>query len=511
MTDIEDRQDYDIAPDLRPPLATAAVGTVAAVAAALLLFSASRYGYFGDELYVLAAGRRPAFGYADQGPALPLLARAVDTVAPGSYFVLRLPAVALTVLAVVLTASMACEFGGGRAAQTLAALAYATSPLLLSQGKMLTTNAVDTALWVIITWLVVRWVRTRRDGLLLAAALVTAVATQVEWLIPYFWICVVTAALTVGPRELPRRPLLWLGGLIVVGVTVPELLWQSAHDWPRPRMGDVVGDGHGILGARMLFAPLAILLAGYLGAVVLPYGVWALLRQRSLRPYRFLGVAIILLAVIFLAVGGRIHYIAGIYGVALAAGAVGLVDLAGRLRPVPRRAVLAAGAALVAVSTVLIFYDAPWRSPDRLRPPRDDAEAAADIGVYGEFGWPELTAEVDRVHADMTQAQRAGAIVLTDTYWQASALDQLGRDRLPPVYSASRGYGYFGVPPDTAGAVIAVGMNEGFLRWNFDEVAPAGKVDVRLGYPGNTRDVTIWVCAGRRHEWSEVWPDLVHL
>ncbi len=186
MTDMVERSS-DVAA-MAPPRATVAVGAVAVVSAAILVFCASRYGYFGDEMYFLAAGRRLGWGYADQGPVLPLVARAMDTAAPGSFLVLRLPAVVLTVVAVVLCAELARAFGGGRTAQTLAAIGYASSPFLLLQGGLLTTNAVDTALWVIITWLLVRWVQTRRDGLLLIAALVTAVDFQVKWLIPFFWV-----------------------------------------------------------------------------------------------------------------------------------------------------------------------------------------------------------------------------------------------------------------------------------------------------------------------------------
>ncbi|NUS93900.1 MAG: glycosyl transferase family 39, partial [Nocardia sp.] len=197
-----------------PRFATGPVLGVAAFAAVVLVLSATRYGYFGDELYFLAAGRRLSFGYADQGPVLPLLAALADTVAPGSLVALRLPAIVVTVAAVVISAAIARELGGGRAAQLLTAVGYATSPFLLMQAKNLSTNAIDSALWVLITWLVVRWVRTRRDGLLLAAAVVTAIDMQVKWLIPFFWIAVAISSAVLGPRELVRRPLLWAGGLI---------------------------------------------------------------------------------------------------------------------------------------------------------------------------------------------------------------------------------------------------------------------------------------------------------
>lgn len=517
MTDVVDRPARPNGPGRhakaleRPPMAWWTVAAVAVPAAMVLVGSASRYGYFGDELYFLAAGRRPSFGYADQGPVLPLLARLMDTIAPGSFLVLRLPAVALTVTAIVLCAMLAREFEGGRRAQALAALGYASSPFLLLQGAMLTTNAVDTALWVIITWLIVRWVRTRDDRLLLAAALLTAVYMQVKWLIPFFWIAVAASSLLCGPRELVRRPLLWAGGTIVVIATVPELLWQARHSWPQLKMGGVIGAEQGILGGRLLFVPMSVSLAGYLGALLLLWGLWVLLRWDTLRPYRFVGVTLLLLYAAFLITGGRIYYAAGMYAVMIAAGAVGVAGTAERLKPVWRRVLLGFVAVLAVGATAFTLYSTPWRPADQVRPPKDDAEAAINIGVYGSFGWHELTDEVIRAYGELPPPQREHAVIITDTYWQAGALDELGRSELPPIYSPSRGFGYVGTPPDDASAVIAVGGYEAVLRSQFDHVAPVGKIDTRLGFKGNTQDVTIWVCSGRKKPWSQVWPNWMHL
>ena len=60
--------------------------------------------------------------------------------------------------------------------------------------------------------LLVRWVRTGNDRLLLWLGLVTAVALQTKYLIVGFWALVVLTALIAGPRTLPTRPRLWLAG-----------------------------------------------------------------------------------------------------------------------------------------------------------------------------------------------------------------------------------------------------------------------------------------------------------
>ena len=60
-----------------------------------------------------------------------------------------------------------------------ALLAGAVVVLDIRTGHLLATSTVDPALWTALTWLLVRWVRTRKDGLLIAAGVVTAVAMLV--------------------------------------------------------------------------------------------------------------------------------------------------------------------------------------------------------------------------------------------------------------------------------------------------------------------------------------------
>ena len=58
---------------VQPPWPGIALIAVAAVAVELAI--SARYGYVRDELYFLAAGQHLAFGYVDQPPLTPLLAR----------------------------------------------------------------------------------------------------------------------------------------------------------------------------------------------------------------------------------------------------------------------------------------------------------------------------------------------------------------------------------------------------------------------------------------------------
>src|SRR3954470_6513468 len=93
---------------VKRPAIVAAAGTFA-----VLLATSGRYGYHRDELYFLQAGRHLAWGYPDQPPLAPFVARVVSAVAPGSLPALRLPS-ALIAAAVVLLAGMIAQRLGAR-------------------------------------------------------------------------------------------------------------------------------------------------------------------------------------------------------------------------------------------------------------------------------------------------------------------------------------------------------------------------------------------------------------
>lgn len=239
--------------------------------------------------------------------------------------------------------------------------------------------------------------------------------------------------------------------------------------------------------------------------MLLVYGIWVLLGSESLRPYRFLGLLPILLAVAFVITNGRPYYAAGCYAAVIAAGAVGWTQSAARWRAF-------AAVPLVTLSVVLVVFSLPWKPELKIDPVKSQADAGLNVALYGKFGWRELRDATADAHQSLPQPVRDNAVIITDSYWQASALD-VARQRygLPGVYSPKRGFGYFGTPPDAATTVLWIGGKESDLRPLFDTITPIGHVDARLGYPEVTRDVTIWRCDHPRQAWSQAWPDMLRL
>ncbi|MGA6165073.1 glycosyltransferase family 39 protein [Amycolatopsis magusensis] len=482
------------------PFARGPVFAVAGAVAAVLLLLNGRYGYMGDELYFLAAGRHLDWGYADQPPALPLLAQLLDSLVPGSVWALRLPAVLAVVAAVVLTAATARELGGGGRAQLLAAGATAGSMQFLGSGHYLATSTMDPMLWTVVLWLLTRWLRTRSDGLLLWLGVVTGLALNVKFLIPAFWVVALLFAAWLGPRELLTRPKLWLGAGIAVLAAVPTLLWQAANGWPQLAMGEAIGDENpDKLAAALSMPVLALVTAGIVtGAVLVLYGLWQLLRSPSLR---FLGWTMLALTVLFAVAGGRFYYVAGLYPLCWAIAAVRLE--AGQARRWWRWLATWPGYAVSALIAIPLTLPAVPTSVLDAHPGLPQPLLAS-----AERGWPEFADSVAAVHRSLPPEQRERTAIVTQVYWQASALDHFGPERgLPEPYSGNRGYWTLATPPASTDTVLYVGEDNPVLRARFAQVSRAGVVDTGQPAPMFTQGAPIWLATGPSAPLPELWPE----
>lgn len=492
-----------------PELAWRPVLTIAAVVGALLLLTSAQYGYFGDELYFLSAGRHLSWGYADQPPLVPLLARVMDTLFPGSVVGFRLPSTVLSAAGVVLGAQVCRELGGRRGAQLITAGAFAVSPFfVIGAGHTLATHTVDAFLWTVISWLVVRWVRVRDDRILLAAGLVTALALQAKLLIPVFWIAVGISALVSGPRDLLRRPLLWVGATVAVLTTIPYVLWQVTNGWPEHEMAAVVSGEVDFAGGRLTFLPIAAAwIAGPLGALLFGYGLWRLFRSEELRPYRFLGFATVGVVAVFLVSNGRPLYVAGVLTVCWAAAAVEM-----QRREPARWQRWVFGKAAFAVAAALALYGLPVGLPILpISMYADKPYSPINLNLE-EYGWPQFADAVARAADTLPPDARRDSVIVTDTYWQAGAVEEFGQGRgLPAVYSASRGAWYFGAPPDSARTVIFAGSDPTYLHQYFRDVRQVATVDNGHHINNSNQHAPIWLCQSPIQPWSQSWPRMRHM
>ena len=463
-----------------------------------------RYGYHRDELYYLAAGRRLAWGYDDQPPLIVALARLADQLFPDSLVALRTPSALFAAATVLLVAAIARELGGDRRGQLIAATAAAVAPIVVFTGHLLSTTTVDLTFGALLGWLLARWLRTRQDRLLVLAGVVTGLGLLNKATYAVLVAVLLVAVLLVGPRELLRRPALWLGAAIALVAWAPYLWWQQQHGWPQFEMADAIrADEPG--GGRILLLPMQIALLGPPIVAVAIAGLVRLLRNPEAARFRCFGVGYLLLLVVYLVNGGQIYYPTSGAPPLIAAGGIATAGWLAR-GGAARATAWWAAAGLTLVTTIglgLPVY--PVASLADTPQPAVFEDSAETVG------WPGLVETVAGVYQGLPPAERASAVIFTANYGEAGAIERYGSAYgLPTPYSGHNAYWRWGPPPDSAnGPVILVG-DVPANRLRCGSVTVAARYDNGVDLDNEEQGAPIRICR-EPAPWSQIWPDLQHL
>lgn len=456
---------------------------------ALLLTVSARYGFHRDELYFIAAGRRLDWGYVDQPPLTPLLARVSETFLGTSPTSLRiLPALAAGLVAVI-AASMARRFGAGRGGQVFVAFAVGFMGVLLGEAHLLSTAVFDFAFWTVGLWLLVRILDGADPRLWLAMGVVVGVGLQNKHTMAFFALALLVGILSTKQRHVLASIWPWLGVLVATVIALPNLIWQANNGWPQLEMAEALrGRSEGAL-AFLLYQPLLLSITLAIPAAA---GLWWLASSEEARRWRPIPIAYGFLVVLFLATGGKNYYLAPMYSALLAAGGVWF----DRLSTSWRRLMGVSACIGVAIAALIAL-------------PLMPIERAGSVDLTGELGetvgWLSLVDQVKRAQASIPPSVRDEAIVFTSSYGEAGAVEVLGSEiGLPPAASGHNNYWLWG-PPPRHGPIIGVGQVGGALR----SICPGLRQVDRLGNPyGVENEVEgqpMWLCLRPTGQLAEIW------
>ncbi len=489
------------------------------------------YGIYRDELYYLVCGRRLAAGYVDQPPLAAFQARIADLLFGYQHLVaFRLVPNFAGVLMVMLTGLITQALGGSRRAAALAMLGVLSAPVYLATQSFLSMNAWDPVFWMAAVLALLRLLRGRTGTawwLLLGVSTGLALENKSSAIF-------LIAALLLALMLTPARRLLWSRGfLLAAGVTtllaLPNLWWQVAHGFPTWEwLKDVQHSNKDVL-----LPPGPFLLAQVL--MLSPFTVWLwlpgvawLAAARPARPYRAAGLLYIVFLGIMLALHAKDYYLAPIYPLCFAAGAVfwtqwadAPLALAIPAHP-SRRAWFRAGllgtyASLMALSLLItapfavpiqaptnfvrmgrVFHFAPMESEQH--PPSPLPEFFAD-----HLGWPQLVSEVSRVYNALPSAEKAQTGIIAGNYGEASALNILGRPLgLPITISGHQNYWLWGADRYTGKEMIVVGtMTPVEMQKVYRSCTVASRQLDRYNMPWEQR--TIYLCHDRLQPFATTW------
>lgn len=420
----------------------------AAGSVVLLLITAPRYGFHRDELYFVVAGRNLDWGFVDQPPLTPLVARVSELIAGQSPFALRiLPAFAVGAIS-LMAALIAKRVGGGRTAQTYAAVTTGFAGVFLGVGHLLSTAVFDFTFWTAALLIVIHLLDGASPRLWVALGAVVGVGLQNKHTIAFLAMGLLAGILLNRQRKLLADIWPWISVGLAGLIALPNFLWQWSNDFPQLEMARALQSRSDGPLAFALFQPL---LLSVVLAVPAAIGWWRLARSDRLESWRPVAIAYLVLFLTFLATGGKAYYIAPMYSALLAAGALWFEEL----RLAARRWMTGFTIFGLLVGFLIALPIMPISSASTF-------DATGELGET--VGWPELIEQVSVVYESIPPEIRSDTLIFTSSYGEAGAIDVLGPGAgLPSASSGHNNYFLWG-PPQRHGPIIGVGHVEGPLE-----------------------------------------------
>ena len=471
---------------------TAIVAYVALADFVIHMLIANNYGYFRDELYYIVSGQHLALGYVDFPPVIAFLAAILGFISNDSLISIHFVS-ALVGAAIVFMAGMICkELGGGVRAQVLAAVATVFSAAF-AVSSIFSMDVIDMLWWTVLAYLLVKIIKSdnERPKLWLYFGVIAGVGLMTKLTIVFFLLALLVGvafsfALISKRKSLLRSKWLWVGGLISFAFLLPYIFWNAANGFPTVDFYIHHGGLNG--GGPVSFLAYQALIANPIGLLLSILGLVFFFRSKVGRAFSALGLAYIILLVVFTLMNGKPYFIMGAYPFLFAAGAV-LVEGATKQR---RRllgyvgyltVILLVGSGLAPLYAPVLPPQVFVSSYGSLTGVGNGAAAQQTSGQFPQylgdrFGWDTMVATVAQVYHALPTSEQSQACILTLNYGEASALIFLGKSYdLPRVISGHNNFYIWGPQGCSGSVLIAVGYDLSDIQAHYGNVTVGGTVN----------------------------------
>jgi hypothetical protein len=479
----------------------------------------NRYGYFRDEFNYMDCGEHLAWGYIDHPPLVPFLMRLSRMLLGDSLRSIRMVPALATSAEIILTGMIARELGGKAFAVVLSAIAFIVAPFYLSDGGFFTTNTLEPLLWMGCVYFAILAIKREEPRYWLWFGVVAGVGLEEKYSIAVLGFAVVLGLLLTEQRREIASKWFWIGGAAAFLIFLPNLFWNVQHHWPFfELMRNIKADGRDVVLSPLAYFWQQMLLLHPVLAPIWITGVLAFLFSVRLKKYRFLGWAYLVALAVFVVLKGKNYYLAPIYPVYLAAGALMREDFIDRfrqrwLKPAIAGIVLLAGAWLAPLVLPVLPIDRfiSYMNMLPMKVPRSEHShmgAVLPQHYADQFGWEEIVAEVNQAYLKLSPEERAGCAIFAQDYGQAGAIDFLGRRYgLPPALSGHQTYYLWGPRGYSGNCLIVLDDSREKLEDLFERVEYVGASQDNPY--ALEREVPVFICRGAKFgSLEEIWPKL---
>jgi len=478
----------------------------------LHLFAAPRYGWFGDELYFLACAEHLDWGYVDQPPLWPFVMWIVRHTLGTSVFAIHVVPAIAGAAKVLLAGMLACELGGGKFAQMLAALAVAVGPVFLVLDHLATLNTLEPLMWTACGLIIARIINTGNQRLWIGFGVIAGLGLENKYSMGVFGLGVVIGLLATEQRKAFAQKWIWLAGAIAFVIFLPNLIWNVQHHWPFVElMHNIAASGRDVRLNPVAYVVQQIMM---LNPITAPIWIAGAIRLFTTKRYRLLGWTFVVVFAFFFVTRSKEYYTAPVYPIVFAAGAIALESMIARtwVRSAYAAAMVAAGAVLMPFAIPILPIDGYLRY-QQIVPIPVQANERSHLGdrlphhFAWCFGWEEMVAAVARTYNSLPPDERARTAIIGNNFGECGAVDLLGgKYGLPKSIGVHQNYWLWGPRNYDGSTVIILGDDvHGASQW-FNDVRVVATLHDPYAHHYENKDVLL--CRGPKYSLQAMWPNI---
>ncbi|MDQ4123640.1 MAG: glycosyltransferase family 39 protein [Acidobacteriota bacterium] len=505
-----------------PWLSALAIGAYFALFKLLLHFIFnSNYGYFRDELYFIACGEHLALGYPDHAPMVALMAKASRELLGDSLFAIRFfPAVA-GAAKVFLTALLVKEFGGKRFATFLACLCVLCAPIYLAIDNLLSMNSLEPVFWMLCVYFAILAIKRENPNYWLWFGAFAGLGLMNKHSMLFFGAVLVAGLLLTNERKAVLNKHFWLGGAIAFLIFLPNIIWQFQNDFATLELlQNVQKTGKNVAMSPLEFVGSQIMMLLPMSLPIWLAGVWYSLFDKNVRKFRFLGICYLLLLALMIFLKAKDYYLAPIYPMLFAAGAVWWEQVSEKKRAL-RFARIGLPVLIIGMAILVLPIALPVLPVEKLisyqeaigfKPPKAEHSHEGVLQqVYGDqFGWREMVEKTAKVYHSLPPEEREKAAIWGSNYGEAGAVDFFGDQyNLPKAISGHQSYFLWG-PRDYKGEVLIILGGEKEDAEKACESVEETTEEVNHPYSMTEEKFKILICRRTKKPLPEMWQSLKH-
>ncbi|MGA2537526.1 MAG: glycosyltransferase family 39 protein [Terracidiphilus sp.] len=444
------------------------------------------YGYFRDELYFLVCGHHLAWGYVDQPPLVAVQARLAEMLFGLSPTRIRIFSFLAAGAFVGLTGLLAWQFGGRRSAQALAMSGILAAPVLIGTGNYLSMNSFEPCFWMGSLLVVIRLADgSAQPRAWLLFGLLAGLGIENKHSTVFFLV-----ALLAGLLLTPQRRILFTKGCaagvaVLILVALPNLLWQWTHHFPTYELlSNIANSDKNIKLPPFAFLYEQIKIMLFSTAPLWVGGALWLTFARHARVWRFAAFTFLIFVAMMMVMHAKHYYVAPIYPVVFAAGAVGFGQFARREWMVVTYGAVLFCTFVFATGPIVLTILPPdkydfFTSPFGPRNARFEKFTSPLPQILSDrFGWPEMVDGFAKRYDALPPDVRAHTAIFCGNYGEASAVNILGpKYGLPTAISGHQNYFYWGWNGYSGESVLTLGKDGKDYADKYAEVVDLGPFD----------------------------------